>query len=139
MKDLLFFGSMAMGFAIMAFGWKTQVSRGLDMNRPAFGFSLIVGSLFWWVCNAILLSTEGKFYFSFNLLTVVAFFVGLAFLVPLPPGATRINQHRLLGHILLWTGIMLGLAHSLALTFSPEWSAALQAFHARFGLPSLTQ
>ena len=139
MKDLLFFGSMAMGFAIMAFGWKSQAPRGLGMNRPVFGLSLVVGSIFWWVSNAILLSTEGKFYFSFNLLTVVAFFVGLAFLVPSPPGATRINQHRLLGHIFVWTGIILGLGHSLALTFTPEWSATLQVFHARFGLPTVAR
>jgi hypothetical protein len=134
MSDLLFLVPLLVGLGIMALGFKFQVPRGTEMNRPAFGITLVTGSLFWWLSSAILLVYEGQFYFILNIITVVAFFSGLAFFFPLPDGATRLNEHGLPGNILIWTGLILGLAHSLALMFTAAWPARLLEWYASLGL-----
>ena len=118
----------------MALGFKLQMPKGPAMNRAAMGLSLVVGSLCWWLSSAILLVQKGEFYFILNMMTVFAFFVGLAFFVPRAHGASRPNQHSLPGLILVWAGLILGLAHSLALMFSESWPARLIEIYARLGL-----
>lgn len=118
----------------MASAVRLQIPKGVAMNRPIFGGALIVGALFWWLSGAALLVYEGKFYFMFSLITVLAFFVGLAFLVPMPAAATRLNQHRFLGSVLVWLGLVLGICHPLALKLTAAWPEGLLKFYAAFGL-----
>jgi hypothetical protein len=142
MNDLIFLIPLIVGFGVMALGFKLQIPKGPGMNRSAFGMALVVGSFFWWLSGAILLAYEGKFYFIQNMLTVLAFFVGIAFLFPNSPDATRPNQHSLPGLILVWAGFILGFAHSLALMFTAYWPARLLEFYAALGLhgaPTPTQ
>ena len=134
MKDLLFLVPLLFGVGIMALGFKLQIPKGQAMNRPAFGIALLVGSLFWWLSSAILLAHEGKFYFILNMLTVLVFFLGVAFFFPQPSHATHPNQHSMPGTILVWLGIILGLGHSLALMFTTTWPARLLEFYAALGL-----
>lgn len=134
MNDLLFLVPLIVGFGIMALGFKCQIPRGPAMNRPVFGIALLVGSLCWWASSAILLVQEEKFYFTLNMLTVVAFFCGLAFFIPQPRAALRPNQHSVAGAILVGMGLILGLAHSLALMFTQTWPALLLQFYAALGL-----
>ena len=147
MNDLIFLIPLLVGLGVMALGFKLQIPKGPAMNRPAFGIALVVGSLFWWLSSAILLAYEGKFYFILNMLTVAAFFVGIAFFFPNSPDATRPSldvqqpfdatrpiQHSLPGLILVWAGIILGFAHSLALMFTAYWPARLLEFYAALGL-----
>ncbi|WP_038169032.1 hypothetical protein [Verrucomicrobium sp. BvORR106] len=136
MQDLLFVVPLLVGLAIIALGFKFQVSKGPAMNRPAFGAFLVLGSLCWWLSTAILLVYEGKFYFIINVLTVLTFFMGLASFIPLPEGAARTNLHRLPGLILVWLGLILGFAHALALTLADTWPARLLEFYAKLGLHS---
>ena len=134
MNELIFLIPLLVGFGVMVLGFKLQVPKGAAMNRPAFGTALVVGSLFWWLSSAILLAHEGKFYFALNMLTVLAFFVGIAFFVPQSPDATRPNQHSLPGNILIWAGLVLGFAHALALLFTAYRPARLLEFYAALGL-----
>lgn len=134
MRSLLPYIPLIAGLGIVILGYKLIKPKGPGTNRPAFGLTLIVGSFFWWLSTAMLLVYEGKYYMAFNALTVIAFFTGVAFFFPPPPHATRANQHSVPGHILIWVGVILGFAHSLALLFIPEWSARLIAFYAVLGL-----
>jgi hypothetical protein len=133
-NGLLFLVPLAAGFGIMALGFKVQIPRGRAMNRPALGIALVAGSLFWWLSTAILLAYEGKFNFILNMLTVLTFFVGLAFFFPQPSTATRANQHNVAGTILVWLGFILGLLHPLALIYSATWPARLLQLYAALGL-----
>lgn len=134
MNEFLFIIPLLVGLGILALGFKFQVPRGPEMNRPVFGVIMVIASLFWWLSSAILLVHEGQFYFILNIVIVVAFFTGLAFFFPLPDGATRLNEHSLPGNILIWTGFILGLAHSLALMFTTAWPARLLEWYASLGL-----
>ncbi len=138
MKNLLFFVPLIIGIIIMAIGIKLHIPRGLVMNRLAMSGALVVGSLFFWLSNAMLLAYEGRFYFIFNVITVVAFFLGLALLFPAPPHATRINQHCFMAHLLIWTGLILGIAHSIALASSSTWPTLLLDFCSNLGLDGAT-
>lgn len=134
MNDLLFLVPLIVGFGMIALGFKLQIPKGPAMNRPAFGIAIVAGSLCWWFSSAILLASEGKFYFILNMLTVLAFFVGLAFFFPQPSKATHPNQHSVPGTILVWLGLILGLVHSLALMFIATWPARLLQFYAALGI-----
>lgn len=134
MHDLLFLIPLIIGLAIIALGMKLQLPKGPAMNRPAFGLFLVAGAVCWWISGAILLTYQGKFYFMLSLLTILTFFLGLANFVPPPRGATRPNQFRPLGNILIALGFILGLSHSLALMFTTVWPAHLLQFHDSLGL-----
>ena len=71
------------------------------------------------------------------MVVVVAFFVGIALFIPPPAGAVRLDQHRLSAHILMGIGVILGLAHCLALTFTSWWPTRLHEFYTSLGLHSL--
>src|SRR5436190_122027 len=81
MKELLFLIPLLVGLAIFVGGGRWQASKGPAMNRPAFGVRAIVASFLWQLANAILIVYQRKFYLGLNVVTVIIFFVGLAFLV----------------------------------------------------------
>ena len=134
MKDLLFFGPTLLGVGIIALGYRMQIPKGMAMNRRLFGLALILGALCFAFANAAVLVFDHGHYLIFNVLTVFVFFAGLAFQCPARPGATTPREHSLPGNLLLWAGLILGIAHSIALTSSPAWRTALLAFYARLGL-----
>jgi hypothetical protein len=61
MTDVLAFGPLFVGLAIIAIAWP-QVSKGAAMNRALFGSALIAGSLLWWFSTAILLGRHDESY-----------------------------------------------------------------------------
>jgi hypothetical protein len=134
MSDLLYLVPLLLGLGVIALAAKIQIPKGLAMNRPVFGLALIAGALLWWLSSALLLAGEGKFFLLLNAILVVVFFSGLAFLFPQPPGSTQINQHSRPATILIWAGLILGLAHTLALLLTESWPERLLEFYTSIGI-----
>ncbi|QJE98303.1 hypothetical protein [Luteolibacter luteus] len=125
---------LLIGAVIAGIGFKMQIPKGMAMNRPALGASLITCSLFWIVACALQLVSGAKISFAFNFLSIVLFFVGIAFFFKAPLGASRINQHGPLGTAFIWAGVVFGLVHGGALLFHPPWQEAVLRICASFGL-----
>ena len=132
-EDLYLIPSLA-GTAVIFGALKFHQHKGNTTNRWAFGLALLSAALLWELAHAMKIVSTGKFYFMANALTVLIFFMGVACLLPPPAGATRFNQHRLTGHILIWSGMALGLAHSLALANLPGWADRVIEFYGMLGL-----
>jgi len=138
MNELLFTIPLAAGVGILLLAGKWQIPKGPEMNRPLLGAGIIATSLLWWLSSAILLVQQEKFYFILNILTVVLFFTGLAYFLPKPHEGAVANEHSLPAQVLIWTGMTLGCAHSLALMFTTEWPAMLLDFYVKLGIPTGT-
>lgn len=125
---------LLIGAAIAGIGFKTQIPKGMDMNRPVLGASLIACSLFWMVACGLQLVSGAKISFAFNFLAVVLFFAGIAFFFRPPLGASRINQHGTPATAFIWAGVVLGLVHGASLLFYPPWQQVALKLCASFGL-----
>ena len=135
MYSFAFLFPLLLGMGIVAVVFPAQIKKGAAMNRPALGTTLILAAICWWIAGGMhLLSTE-RVFFSLHFVPIVALLTGVAFFLQAPLGATRLNQHSRHGTLLIWAGVVLGLANGFALIFMPAWLGKMTAIYVGLGLP----
>jgi predicted membrane channel-forming protein YqfA (hemolysin III family) len=134
MNEPKFYILIFLSLGVMGLTLQFQSRKGPDANRPMLAIAFILGAILMWLSCGPLLGSDPGFAFFLNLASVMIFFVGLALFVPKPPRAIMLNEHRLAGHIVIWTGIILGSMNGVALMFTEYWPIQLFAVYRSLGL-----
>lgn len=91
------------------------IKREKDAGRVKYGCGAICCGVFLFISTLLNIALVGKVYFVISMLSVVMLFLGIACFLPPPKGKTGIEKHTILGHIIIFIGLFLGIAHGIAL------------------------
>jgi hypothetical protein len=135
MRDMLYLVPLGIGGVILIMAMRHELPRGEGMNRQRYGLAMIFAAIFIAAANALLLSMERKFYVVLEFSTIFVFFMGLAYLLSPPRGQGGPKAHGVAAHIIMGVGVLLGLAHVVALKATVEWPVRLITFYRALRFP----
>jgi hypothetical protein len=135
MSSFAFLFPLLLGMGVLAVIFPAQLKKGAAMNRQSLGIALILAAICWWVAAGMHLLSAGRVFFSLHFIPIVALLTGIAFFFRAPLGATRLNQHGRAATLMIWAGVVLGLANGFALIFMPAWLDRVTGIYLLLGLP----